>query len=114
MDGEGTERGLHQNKGGGPEAQGDQGLRWTAYHILSGKNRESMSSQKSRPRLNNQDQNSGLSSKHTINSLPDPTDSFLVKKIMKGLPRSKPSKDSRFPITFQILHELVNALPFCL
>ena len=43
----------------------------------------------------------GLSSKHKLNGFPDPTDSFLVKKVMKGLSRSKKSKDSRYPVTFK-------------
>lgn len=53
----------------------------------------------------------GLSSKHKLNGFSDPTGSFLVKKVMKGLSRDKKTKDSRFPITFQKLQELVNTLP---
>ena len=53
-----------------------------------------------------------LSSKHRVNSWEDPTDTFLVKKLMKGFSRSAPSKDARFPITIQRLQQLVTALKF--
>ena len=41
----------------------------------------------------------------------DPTDSFLVKKLMQGFARSAPSKDARYPITLQRLRKIVEILP---
>ena len=51
-----------------------------------------------------------ISAKHKINNMPDPTNSFLVKKLMQGFSRSVPSKDARFPITFERLKQLVACL----
>ena len=53
-----------------------------------------------------------LSAKHRLNSWNDPTDTFLVKKLMKGFSRSAPSKDARYPITIQRLQQLVTSLKF--
>ena len=52
-----------------------------------------------------------LSSKHKLNSWTDPTDSFLIKKLMQGFARSSPSKDVRYPITLQRLQKIVKTLP---
>ena len=51
-----------------------------------------------------------ISAKHKINNMPDPTNAFLVKKLMQGFARSAPSKDVRFPITFARLKQLVSCL----
>lgn len=47
---------------------------------------------------------------HKINGFPDPTDHFLVQKIMTGLRRRQNVFDIRLPITHDILHQLVDAL----
>lgn len=48
---------------------------------------------------------------HKINNWPDPTNSFIVKKMKEGFRRLEPHSDSRFPITFPILSRLVSILP---
>jgi hypothetical protein len=47
---------------------------------------------------------------HKINGWPDPTDSFIVKKMKEGNKRLKGSKDKRYPITFPILKRLIGIL----
>ncbi|XP_070197283.1 uncharacterized protein [Littorina saxatilis] len=54
---------------------------------------------------------SGISSKHKLNGWSDPTEAFLVKKLLKGLARLTSKKDSRFPITFNRLKQIVAILP---
>ena len=51
-----------------------------------------------------------LAATHKLNGLPDPTDSFLVKKLMQGFSRSTPSSDARLPITFARLKQLISCL----
>ena len=51
-----------------------------------------------------------ISAKHKINNMQDPTNSFLVKKLMLGFSHSAPSKDARFPITFTRLKQLIPCL----
>jgi hypothetical protein len=46
---------------------------------------------------------------HKSNSLTDPTNSFLIKKILKGAHNLKGKKDTRLPITKDILIKLMNA-----
>lgn len=52
---------------------------------------------------------SALGYVHKIKGLPDPSKSFLIRKLFAALGRHKPC-DLRLPITRQVLHELVNAL----
>ena len=52
---------------------------------------------------------SGLSYVHKINMLPDPTNNFLVRKIIEGTRRQNRAEDGRLPITFEILTKLVSA-----
>ena len=52
-----------------------------------------------------------LSAKHKLNNWCDPTDSFLIKKLMQGFACSAPSKDVRYPITLQRLQKIVQILP---
>jgi hypothetical protein len=49
---------------------------------------------------------------HKSNNLAEPTNSFLIKKILKGAQNLKGKKDTRLPITKDILIKLMNALPF--
>ncbi|XP_062605442.1 uncharacterized protein LOC134267234 [Saccostrea cucullata] len=53
---------------------------------------------------------SAISYLHKILGLSDPSDAFLVRKIMQGCHRSAPNKDTRLPITGPILHNLVCGL----
>ena len=55
---------------------------------------------------------SAISVVHKSNSPTDPTNSFLIKKILKGAHNLKGKKDTRLPITNDILIKLMNALPF--
>ena len=48
---------------------------------------------------------------HKINGWPDPTNSFIVKKMKEGSKRLKSCADSRRPITFPILSRLIQVLP---
>ena len=52
----------------------------------------------------------GISAKHKINGWPDPTKSFLVSKLLNGLSRAVPSKDTRRPITVSCLKQIVDCL----
>ena len=47
---------------------------------------------------------------HKILVITDPTESFLVKKIIRGCHKLAPSKDTRLPSTDLILKRLLNAL----
>lgn len=53
---------------------------------------------------------SAISYIHKMLSLPDPTDSFLVKKLTAGAYRLRPSFDLRLPITIPILNLLIASL----
>lgn len=46
-----------------------------------------------------------------LSSLPDPTDSFLVAKLLSAIRREKPTRDTRQPISGDTLLKLVNILP---
>lgn len=48
---------------------------------------------------------------HKLRSMPDPTNSFVIRKLITGAQRYKPSQDKRKPITLPILHKLSSALP---
>ena len=52
----------------------------------------------------------GIAAKHRINGWPDPTKSFLVTKLLKGLSRTAPTKESRKPITFEKLQSILSCL----
>ena len=54
---------------------------------------------------------SALSYVHKINGFPDPGDSFLVRKILKGVSALRGSVDLRIPITIPLLEALLAALP---
>ncbi len=47
---------------------------------------------------------------HHLLGLPDPTESFLVKKVLQGAKNLNPTCDPRLPITLPILFRLVDAL----
>ena len=48
---------------------------------------------------------------HKVNLFHDPTDNFLVRKLIEGAKRSRvTSKDNRRPITFELLVKLINAV----
>ena len=55
---------------------------------------------------------SALSFVHKILSLPDPTDSFLVKKLLLGCKKMRGQKDARLPITLSILNSLLGSVDF--
>ena len=50
-----------------------------------------------------------LSYAHKLKNLPDPTKSFLIRKLLTAQSR-RDSPDVRFPITLPVLHELVSLL----
>lgn len=54
---------------------------------------------------------SAISFIHKLNCYSDPTDSFLVKKIMKGAQNLRSTCDNRLPITKEILSKLIFAVP---
>ncbi|XP_074657153.1 uncharacterized protein LOC141910317 [Tubulanus polymorphus] len=55
---------------------------------------------------------SAISFYHKSARLPDPTASFFIRKILKGVANSIPSSpDARLPITIDILTRLVAAIP---
>jgi hypothetical protein len=55
---------------------------------------------------------STISYYHNLYQLPDPSQSFLVKKMLSGIAKSLPSADLRTPITPTMLHSLVASCPF--
>ncbi len=54
---------------------------------------------------------SGISFWHKINNWQDPTELFIVKKILEGCRRSRRRCDNRAPITLPVLSRVVSALP---
>lgn len=52
----------------------------------------------------------GLSAYHKINSLPDPTNTFLIRTLLRGLTRSSAKGDNRYPITLERLQALLPTL----
>ena len=55
---------------------------------------------------------SAISFIHKLNFSDDPTDTFLIKKILKGAQNLRKNVDTRLPITKDILLKLVQALQF--
>lgn len=53
---------------------------------------------------------SGLSYRHKIHGLSDATKSFIVTKLLEGVTRSSQHRDTRAPITFNILVQIIQAL----
>lgn len=52
----------------------------------------------------------GISCKHKLNGWVDPTDNFLLRKMFQGLARTNKRQDSRLPITFDRLQQLIGVL----
>lgn len=46
---------------------------------------------------------------HKINTLPDPTEAFVIRKMLKGARNASTSEDTRLPISMQLLHQLCSA-----
>lgn len=55
---------------------------------------------------------SALSYIHKIVNAPDPTQTFIVRKLLKGCHKLLPSQDARLPITLSIMHKILSALVF--
>ena len=53
---------------------------------------------------------SSVSYIHKLNNQPDPTASFLVRKILRGVSKLRPTNDTRIPITIPILQSLIQSL----
>lgn len=56
---------------------------------------------------------SAISYVHKLQGVSDPTNSWLVEKVVQGAKKVKPQCDVRLPITKQILEKLVNAAEIC-
>lgn len=54
----------------------------------------------------------GLSYYHRLNGFTDPTQFFIIKKLIKGAQQLSSTPDIRLPITPQILHKLVQAVKY--
>ena len=54
---------------------------------------------------------SAISFQHKSGNFSDPTDSFVIKKILKGVHKLGSKPDVRLPITSEILAKLVQSLP---
>lgn len=54
--------------------------------------------------------NSALGFFHKLHNVPDPSTSFFILSLLKGVKRKYPSQDNRLPITFPILVKLIGAL----
>ena len=52
---------------------------------------------------------SAISYIHKVHGLADPTSAFVVKKLLQGASKLRPSVDHRAPITKEILHSLVRS-----
>ncbi|XP_048771145.2 integrase/recombinase xerD homolog [Ostrea edulis] len=55
---------------------------------------------------------SALSYVHKIVNMPDPTQTFIVRKLLKGCHKLLPSQDARLPITKNIMHKILAAIVF--
>ena len=53
---------------------------------------------------------SAISYSHHLQALPNPTESFLVSKMVKGISELFPESDDRYPITLPILHSLIHVI----
>ena len=51
--------------------------------------------------------NSAIGYMHKICNVPDPSNSFIVKQLLKGSAKLRESKDSRLPITQTLLHRMI-------
>ncbi|XP_061185480.1 uncharacterized protein LOC133193532 [Saccostrea echinata] len=49
--------------------------------------------------------------KISTSELPDYTSHFIIRKMLEGMKRERHSKDTRLPITIQLLYKLINTLP---
>ena len=54
---------------------------------------------------------SALSFLHRMKEVPDPMDSYLLKKFVQGLSNASVCQDIRLPITRAILHKMLEAIP---
>lgn len=54
---------------------------------------------------------SGIGFMHKINGFADPTDDFVIRKILEGCRRLNKRTDSRLPIRKHLLEQICNALP---
>ena len=55
---------------------------------------------------------SGISFFLKLNNLPDLTHAFVIQKMVCGLRRTRPVKDTRMPVTLDLLKTIIRALPF--
>ncbi|MCG7876876.1 MAG: hypothetical protein N0C90_11155 [Candidatus Thiodiazotropha endolucinida] len=55
---------------------------------------------------------SGISFQHKLYHWNDPTDLFIIKKLLDGCRRIRPKSDVRAPITISTLKSICHALPF--
>lgn len=53
----------------------------------------------------------GIGAKHKLNGWSDPTDHFLLKKLLQGMSKLDRRQDLRKPITFQRQKQLIGILP---
>lgn len=53
----------------------------------------------------------GIGAKHKLNGWDDPTEHFLLKKLLQGMAKLDRRQDQRKPITFQRLKDLIGVLP---
>ena len=56
---------------------------------------------------------SAISYFHKINGLSDPSHSFFISKLLRGIQKEVPTSDSRMPISKTLLMQLVTVLPDC-
>lgn len=52
----------------------------------------------------------GIAAKHKLNGWGDPTDNFMLQKVMQGFAKANQSRDNRLPITLSRLQQLIPAL----
>ena len=53
---------------------------------------------------------SAIAYSHKMQGFPSPTDSFLIKKLIKGAGAQSPGGDVRFPVTISILQRLIKKM----
>ncbi|KAJ8319669.1 hypothetical protein KUTeg_002778 [Tegillarca granosa] len=53
---------------------------------------------------------SAISYVHKLLDIPDPTQSFLIRKLLKGAQNLSKAPDTRMPITKQLLHQILSSL----
>lgn len=54
---------------------------------------------------------SAISYAHKMRNLPDPTSHFMVSKVLTGMRKTAPSADTRVPLTFTMLTNIISAIP---